>query len=145
MNTLLDIFKCNKCALNKHRREFPLSNKKGRGVQGICKKCKAEWMRIDRIKRPDAYKEADIRKSYGIDLDTYNKLAKFQGHVCAICGQKERMRNRNLHVDHNHRTGIVRGLLCGNCNVGIGNLREDVNLLKSAIKYLEGGQSGERN
>lgn len=136
---------CRYCNIEKESSEFSPDNRISHKRQTICKKCKAEWMRLDRIKRPDVYKEADIKKSYGIDLTTYNKISESQGHICAICGKKERMRNRNLHIDHNHKTGIIRGLLCGNCNVGIGNFKEDINVLKSAIIYLEGGVKDERN
>jgi hypothetical protein len=50
---------------------------------------------------------------------------------CAICASTEK-----LHIDHNHETGVVRGLLCGTCNAGIGMFRDKIELLKNAIDYL---------
>ena len=52
--------------------------------------------------------------------------------ICAICGITER-----LHIDHCHNSGDVRGLLCSNCNLGIGNLKDNIKILKNAILYLE--------
>jgi len=60
-----------------------------------------------------------------------------QDGKCAICGTKSTGKRKSFHVDHCHKTGVVRGLLCGNCNSGIGNLRDDVELLKKSIQYLE--------
>ena len=72
-------------------------------------------------------------------LADYQKLYDEQNGVCAICGgiQTGRGRAKNtLAVDHNHETGAIRGLLCTNCNTGIGNLRDNIDLLQKAIQYL---------
>lgn len=55
-----------------------------------------------------------------------------QGGFCAIC-----QKNEPVHVDHDHVTGVVRGILCFNCNRGLGKLGDDVNLLRRALTYLE--------
>jgi hypothetical protein len=73
-------------------------------------------------------------------LAEYKEMYDAQGGVCLICKGKQSGRgakNNTLSVDHNHKTGKVRGLLCTNCNTGIGNLRDSVDLLKKAIQYLE--------
>ena len=78
-------------------------------------------------------------KKYKMTLEDYNKLVENQKGLCAICeNEPGGMSNskKRLSVDHNHKTGKVRGLLCGSCNVGIGNLK-NINNLKSAIKYLK--------
>jgi hypothetical protein len=63
-----------------------------------------------------------------------------QKGCCAICGvhQNERSDGKDLAVDHDHETGEVRGLLCTNCNTGIGQLQEDPEVLLKAIEYLKG-------
>lgn len=62
---------------------------------------------------------------------------KKQNNVCAICFKSElTVRNKNLAVDHCHKTGIIRGLLCSNCNRAIGLLKDNVVIIKSALKYL---------
>ena len=59
-----------------------------------------------------------------------------QDGKCAICGTTSTGNRKAFHVDHDHKTGKVRGLLCSNCNTGIGNLRDDIGLLNRAIEYL---------
>ena len=59
-----------------------------------------------------------------------------QGGCCAICGTSDTGKRKAFAVDHNHDTGKIRGLLCSNCNTGIGNLRDNVELLERAIDYL---------
>lgn len=74
----------------------------------------------------------DFKKRYGLDKEGYENLLGKQGGKCAICGHSP----ERFHVDHNHASGEVRALLCGQCNMAIGLLKEDINILKSAIKYL---------
>lgn len=83
-------------------------------------------------------KKAQRLKAFGLTLDDFNKLLEKQDYKCAICGFSD-MSNKNYFplVDHCHTTNKVRGLLCMNCNMGIGKLKDDVNILKSAIEYLE--------
>ena len=57
-----------------------------------------------------------------------------QKNMCAICGRKDE--SKVLCVDHDHKTGTIRGLLCNGCNVGLGNLKDDIQILQSAIAYL---------
>ena len=71
----------------------------------------------------------------------YEKLLKEQAGVCAICGLTETHITingsiKNLAYDHNHETNQFRGLLCTNCNLGIGNLKDSVEMLQKAIDYL---------
>lgn len=75
-------------------------------------------------------------KSYGITPDVYLKMRDKQECKCKICGKTEEDNGRALCIDHCHTTNVVRGLLCDNCNRGIGFLNDDPKILKSAIKYL---------
>lgn len=81
-------------------------------------------------------------KQYGITLEEYKKMYDNQNGNCAICGEHYELRGENklktLHVDHDHETGDVRGLLCHNCNSGIGYFKEDLNLIKRIEHYLSG-------
>jgi len=80
---------------------------------------------------------SQFKLRYGIliELDLYNKLEKECGGVCSICKKTNKI-NRRLAVDHNHKTKQIRGLLCDKCNRAIGLLNEDINILNSAIDYL---------
>jgi len=96
---------------------------------------------IDKIKK---YKKANsksqrkyfLKSLYGIDIKEYNRLFEIQHGKCAICGKHQTEEKKALSVDHCHATGAVRGLLCGNCNRGIGMLGDDIENLKCAIIYL---------
>lgn len=82
------------------------------------------------------------RRSYGMTYKEVLSLREKQDNLCAICGETGFMMNErvksSLNVDHCHETGEVRGLLCHNCNRGLGLFQDSVSRLKSAIAYLEG-------
>lgn len=82
--------------------------------------------------------EYSLMKRYGMTLDEYAEMDEEQGWMCKICKSPTSGRKDSplFHVDHDHATGKVRGLLCNNCNVGIARLKEDATVLRSAIAYL---------
>lgn len=71
-------------------------------------------------------------RTYGLTREKYDKLLELQCGYCAICCDREAK-----YVDHDHKTGEVRGILCQPCNTAIGMMREDVRLFLSAMNYLE--------
>lgn len=77
--------------------------------------------------------------AHGLSEKQYYDLLKDQGGKCAICC---RTPDKTLHVDHCHKTGLVRGLLCSNCNIALGNFKDDVQALHNAIKYLQRDRGG---
>jgi len=79
-------------------------------------------------------KEYNLKKKFKLTLDEYQVLLNSQNNVCAICGN---ICTRSLAVDHNHNTGKVRGLLCNNCNRGLGHFKDNLENLKQAIVYLK--------
>lgn len=92
-----------------------------------------------------SYINGHLTRKYGITLGQYEQLYALQDGCCRICGGDTPNRNwkdgrkqwMKLFVDHDHKTGKVRGLLCNTCNVGLAALKENVDILKSAIQYLE--------
>lgn len=82
------------------------------------------------------YRRENLKKRYGITLQEYDNMLAAQDGVCAICG-KECRKNMFLSVDHDHETGAIRGLLCDDCNNGLGKFFDDVSLLQKAIDYLD--------
>jgi hypothetical protein len=90
-------------------------------------------------KQPLHRLQYDLKRKYDLSLEGYFALLEEQEGKCAICGNIFCDSNeRRLCVDHNHETGKVRGLLCFNCNTGLGKFNDDLGLLKKTIVYLEG-------
>ena len=77
-----------------------------------------------------------LRKTYGIGSDEVERLLTLQGDTCAICGRDEPTGN-GWHVDHNHATGSIRGVLCSKCNQALGLVDENKETLKKMLRYLE--------
>jgi hypothetical protein len=86
---------------------------------------------------PAKQRSYNLKKLHGIDLETYEIMFMEQAQVCAICGQE---REENLHVDHDHKTGLIRGLLCTDCNKGLGMFQDNPDWLSAASKYLTTNQ-----
>lgn len=91
--------------------------------------------RASRNRRPTAHWLYHVKHTYGLAPEEALAMLERQGNRCAICGGECRSGKR-LAVDHDHETGAVRGFLCEQCNHGIGNFRDDVDLLASALSYL---------
>ena len=77
-----------------------------------------------------------LKYQYGITLDDYNQMFADQNGCCAICGLHQSEFKKALHVDHCHTTDKVRGLLCAECNLGLGKFKDNIQTLENAIRYL---------
>ena len=75
-----------------------------------------------------------LMRNYGITIEEYDNMFAAQNGICAICGKPQN--GKRLFVDHNHETDKVRGLLCQNCNIALGHMGDDAQLLIKAIDYL---------
>lgn len=138
---------CKKCGETKplvdfygktRQAQFPESSA---GFSSDCKVCVRErtaaYRKARRQLHVDYMKEIDLKRKYGINLEQYNRMFASQGGCCAICGKHQVEFVKGLAVDHDHVTGQVRSLLCVNCNLGVGCFRENIQLLRVAIQYLE--------
>lgn len=117
--------RCPKCEITKPLAEF--NTFKGGSAYWACRPC----LSADRKEKRYARKH-HLKTKYGLTLDEFDALAELQAGRCAICDVVA-----DLLVDHDHTTGVNRGLLCHSCNVAIGHLRDDANLLRRAADYLE--------
>jgi len=86
---------------------------------------------------PDKAQAYRLKHSFGLKLEDYNKMLSAQEKNCAICGIPAEACKKALAVDHCHSTNKIRGLLCMNCNRGLGLLRDDIQVLEAAIAYLK--------
>lgn len=124
------------------------------GLDRTCRACAAErnaaYTRANRealnasaLRRyhanTDRYADYSLKRHYGMSRGDYDRMLAEQGGRCAICGSTSPngVRISRFHVDHCHETGRVRGLLCENCNKGIGLFHDNPDLIMLAIKYLE--------
>lgn len=132
---------CDECRVEKPLSEYHKCRNRKSGVKGKCKPCTSKYMR-ERQKRlpPVPYgrgRDKHLRQRYGISHAEYDVLLQAQGGGCAICGSTEPGKGfKHFHVDHDHATGQVRGLLCAPCNQALGLFREDSSVLQQAVAYL---------
>jgi hypothetical protein len=84
----------------------------------------------------DKAREGHLRRKYGITTETYEKLLEAQSHSCGVCSKHESTFAIRLAVDHNHRTGEIRGLLCAYCNHRLVGRHTDPELLQAVVDYL---------
>ena len=140
---------CTKCGQTKEETEFYLAKAKRKDGsirefrRSHCRPCELnrKSKRDRRTKKQKA--DAELLRKYGITTELRDKLAEIQGG-CGICGTKNPGGKYNTwNVDHCHHTGKVRGVLCWDCNVGIGKLQDDANLLRRAIQWLEQSEQPE--
>ena len=97
-----------------------------------------ELNRISNSKRTDSKKRREnwLKHAYGLTQEAFDSMLFGQGGSCAICGTKE-WGKRGPIVDHDHFTGNVRGILCNRCNVCLGQLDDNLGLMRNAVRYLE--------
>lgn len=131
---------CQFCKKTKSLDNFFKKNNSRDGFGSYCKDCKLKkntisW-KANKHKHIEQRKNSHLEKKYGITLKEYKKILSNQNGVCLICRNKD---IRKLAVDHNHKTGEIRGLLCGKCNQGIGLFNDDIKILRRAIEYLKNG------
>ncbi len=132
---------CRDCGLSKPAR-FHKTAKTCRDCSSkLWKKTKAERRALKRKATPEQTHKKDfgydLMKNYGISLTEYQELYDKQKGCCDCCGVHESKFKRSLHVDHDHVTGQVRGLLCTRCNPGLGYFGDSIEKLEMAIAYLK--------
>lgn len=151
--------KCTKCGEEKPLSEFHKQTKIKCGYRSVCKSCRTIYNLLNKearkawtkkyreenkekisLKKKEHYlanRKSNLSKGrfrkYGISEETYQTMLDDQRGICAICG----LSMDKPHVDHDHNSGKVRALLCGNCNTAIGLLKESIQTLESAIQYLQ--------
>jgi hypothetical protein len=105
---------------------------------------KSVWSHKNLEKKQLSSLKSHLKKKFNLTVAGYEELVSRANSKCAICGAEPKKEisgngksNPRLHIDHCHKTGKVRGLLCFNCNAGLGQFKDDVSRLEKAIGYLE--------
>ena len=157
--------KCSRCKETKPIEEFSKNRNNKSGYESECKSCRKErhkntyvTARVNKklteeekanyyknYVRKDYVKEKQrnsIRfRKYGVTTEQYTQMLINQSNKCGIC-LNTFSNSKDTHIDHDHETGIVRGLLCRSCNTGFGMFRENITVLNNAIKYAEVHKKG---
>lgn len=153
---------CTKCKQNKPSNKFNTNNRNRSKLHSICKDCSRKYNH-NRYKQNKSKilklckkycldnkdkislrtKSRALKRNFNITQEEYDEMLKQQDNTCAICNTDKCSTGRSFAVDHSHTTGKIRGLLCFNCNAGLGHYMDDPGLLIIAAEYiLEGGQVG---
>jgi hypothetical protein len=132
---------CIKCNLEKPKTEFYKDKRSKDGLKSRCGSCCKEATKNWRKRNTQHLKEFDKKanlKKYNISQDEWDNLFVRQNGKCAICyTASPGGKHGTFHIDHDHTTGAVRGLLCSTCNTGIGMLQDSIDVLNSAVSYLK--------
>jgi hypothetical protein len=123
---------CPMCQVTKLLEEFPRNRSASKGRGAYCKPCHNARSQETADRLYGGTREYHLQRRYGIGEAEFQELLAAQGGVCAIC----RTPDPN-HVDHDHRTGYIRGILCFNCNGALGHVKDDPGILIQALAYLE--------
>ena len=123
--------KCSKCGEQKPLSEFHKDKNRKLGVRVYCKICS----KLKPEERKQYNKTYQLKSLYGLTNEDYERLKTEQNGNCGICEEKLDD-GFGTHVDHNHKTGAVRAILCRKCNLLLGMAKDSTNILESAIMYL---------
>jgi hypothetical protein len=100
-----------------------------------------KWRRENPEKALLSKRRTYYRRVYGLELEEIEATIAAQGGVCPICSIELKFGGKNgAHVDHDHKSGRIRGITCCNCNTGLGQFKENPEFLWQAIRYLIDGQ-----
>lgn len=125
---------CPKCKVKREIRYFGFRDKDKTKLKSWCNKCAAEASNA--LYNYEEKRKYSLKFLYGISVEEYDRLRVKQDFKCALCGRHENDVYHGLHVDHCHKTGEVRGLLCHLCNTMLGKI-ENRDLLDKVIDYLQ--------
>lgn len=129
---------CKFCKTSKPISDFGSHHSGKYGVRSFCRKCRkgiypSDKNRTSKSPYKSMYARAfHLKKNYGISIQDFQRMSDFQEGKCIICSHKPKL----LFMDHCHKSGKVRGLVCPKCNTGLGGFKDDVTLLLKAISYL---------
>ena len=133
-----DTKRCSKCEVTKTIDGYHKSKSTHDGFYPYCKDCacayRSQWAKDN----PERVRATNRKNLYGITPEEYTNLMARQCGMCAVCQcWLADLPAKQVHIDHNHDTGKVRGVLCHSCNAMIGHARESIKHLYSAAYYLE--------
>lgn len=137
---------CTKCNTEKPHSDYHKNSASPDGFHSVCKACKNaqaanRYRSLNKTGRPKSFdaRANHLKRTYGITTEQYDELLKKQNDSCAVCGRHKDSEKKSLSVDHNHKTGEIRGLLCTMCNYRHVGRHRDGELLRKIADYIEQG------
>ena len=131
---------CTQCNKEKVFKKFGKNPRCKFGVNSQCKEClkikRRKYVKSNREVTTKAHREWCIKNTYGLTLGEFDQMFEAQGGVCRVCS-KINLDGRRLYIDHDHKTGKVRGLLCHKCNSLLGFTDDNIDYLLKVIDYLK--------
>lgn len=109
---------------------------------GVAAKRMKQWKK-DNPERTKTHFRTALLKKYGLTIEQFDAMLAAQGGKCKLCRKERLPHEREWQIDHCHNSNVVRGILCYNCNVGLGHFKDDIDLLAAAILYLEHSNGGD--
>jgi hypothetical protein len=135
-----DDLQCNKCNERKPMSFFFKEASSKRGYRYACKDCEAPRFKRYRTDNQEKVSATRLKwhrtKEYNFPPELFDKRFNEQGQTCAICKSLDAGGRGAFHADHNHDSSQPRGVLCHNCNVALGNFKDNPEILQAAIEYL---------
>jgi DNA-directed RNA polymerase subunit RPC12/RpoP len=132
------LYTCTQCKKEKSENDFYIRknrlNSKGRLSE--CKECTKSRNSKRYKKDPDLINDMRAAKTYGLTLEQVQEMREKSGGICSICNREGKHHHKRLVIDHDHKTGKVRDLICSTCNSMIGWCGEDTQTLQNLIDYL---------
>lgn len=132
---------CSKCRLEKDQSLFSIDKSRRDGLQPRCKSCSAlankeyKARKDPRELKKNQYK-AFIKHKYGVSVEWVEERLAAHNNKCKVCGAKMELHTNTVAIDHCHKTGEVRDIVCKKCNTAMGHFRDDPKLIAKAIDYL---------
>lgn len=134
---------CTRCKKNKSLEEYSTYKYGFDGKKSQCKECRKDYNhkrydenKVDILQRAKKAQRKYRVGKYGITEEHYHQKYSYVDGQCEICSTKCEV----LSIDHDHKSGKIRGLLCNKCNLGLGHFKDDFMLLQKAINYLKNNQ-----
>jgi Autographiviridae endonuclease VII len=135
--------KCSKCEQEKPLGDFPKNSKSKDGYRPDCKECRSlVWYKYkENTSIQETQRINHLLRTYGLTVQEYQEMLERQKGCCACCGKEESTNHYGktlpLAVDHCHKTGAIRGLLCRVCNQVLGHLEESPERVSALLRYIE--------
>ena len=136
---------CKKCGvvaiIEEDLHLFKKNSRCNYGRTNLCKKCHSAtqqrvWQSQDEANKYKRKRDSHYKNLYGVSIEWYDTKLREQNNRCGICNTHTSKLSKVLCIDHDHKTGKPRGLLCRNCNSGIGLLNDSISVINNASEYL---------